>query len=110
MGKASIQANLKVLKHMDITGLTRRLSLIGIETIWLLRQVCVLIRIIASFLHYTVYLGFINNPINRVLLLMFMLCYRVVYTFDHSDLNYAIKYYTIVYERNGENFVLFKVR
>ena len=31
---------------------------------------CLLMRIIASFLHYTGYLNFINGPISRVLLLI----------------------------------------
>ena len=55
---------------MSITGLMRRLSLIGIDAIWQLILGCLLIRTIASFLRYTGYLNFINSPISRVLLLI----------------------------------------
>ena len=55
---------------MRITGLMRRLSLIGIDAIWQLSLGCLLMRTIASFLRYTGYLNFINGPINRVLLLI----------------------------------------
>ena len=62
--------NLALQKHMSITGLMRRLSLIGIDAIWQLSFGCLLMRIIASFLRYTGYLNFINGPMNRVLLLI----------------------------------------
>ena len=62
--------NLALQKHMCITGLMRRLSLIGIDTIWQLSLDCLLMRTIESFLRYTGYLNFINGPINRVLLLI----------------------------------------
>ena len=65
-----LSKNLALLKHMSITGLMRRLSLIGIDAIWQLRLGCLLMRTIASFLRYTGYLNFINSPINRVLLLI----------------------------------------
>ena len=55
---------------MSMTGLVRRLSLIGIDVMWQLRLVYLLIGIIASFLRYTGYLNFINDPISRVLLLI----------------------------------------
>ena len=55
---------------MNITGLMRRLSLIGIDAIWQLSLGCLLMRTIASFLHYTGYLNFINDPISHVLLLI----------------------------------------
>ena len=57
---------------MSITGLMRRLSLIGIDAIWQLSLGCLLMRTIASFLRYTGYLNFINGPINHVLLLILM--------------------------------------
>ena len=47
---------------MSITGLMRRLSLIGIDAIWQLSLDCLLMRTIASFLHYTDYLNIINGP------------------------------------------------
>ena len=62
--------NLALQKHMSITGLIRRLSLIGIDAIWQLSLGCLLTRTIVSFLRYTGYLNFINRPINRVLLLI----------------------------------------
>ena len=43
----------------------RRLLLIGIDAIRRLSLVCFLMRIIASFLRYTGYLNFINDPISR---------------------------------------------
>ena len=55
---------------MSITGLMRRLSLIGIDGIWQLSLGCLLMRTIASFLRYTGYLNFVNGPISRVLLLI----------------------------------------
>ena len=54
--------NLALQKHMSITGLMRRLSLIGIDAIWQLSLGCLLMRTIASFLRYTRYLNFINGP------------------------------------------------
>ena len=62
--------NLAPQKHMSIIGLMRRLSLIGIDAIWQLSLGSLLMRTIASFLHYTGYLNFINGPINLVLLLI----------------------------------------
>ena len=62
--------NLALQKHMSRTGFVRRLSLIGIDAIWQLSFGCLLMRTIASFLHYTGYLNFINSPIYHVLLLI----------------------------------------
>ena len=59
-----------VEKHMSITSLLRRISLIGIDAIWQLSLGCLLMRTIANFLRYTGYLNFINCPISRVLLLI----------------------------------------
>ena len=53
---------------MNITGLMRRLSLIGINAIWQLSLGCLLMRTIASFQRYIGYLNFINGTISRVLL------------------------------------------
>ena len=57
---------------MTIIGLLRRLSLISIDAIWPLCFVCLSMSVIASFLRYTGYLKFINDPISRVLLLIFV--------------------------------------
>ena len=62
----------------------RGLSLKGIGAIWLLSLVCLLMRIIVSFLRYTVYLKFIKDPIHFVshvlmLILAHVLLLRVVY-------------------------------
>ena len=65
-----LSKNLALPKHMNITGLMRRLSLIGIDAIWQLSLGCLLMRTIASFLRYTGYLNFINDPISHVLLLI----------------------------------------
>ena len=65
-----LSKNLALQKHMSITDLMRRLSLIGIDVIWQLSLSCLLMRTIASFLRYTGYLNFINGPISRVLLLI----------------------------------------
>ena len=55
---------------MSITGLMRRLSLIGIDAITQPSLGCLLMRTKASFLRYTGYLNFINGPMSRVLLLI----------------------------------------
>ena len=67
---------------MSITGLMKRLSLIGIDAIWQLSLGCLLMRTIASFLRYTGYLNFINGHISRVLLLILccsMFCCTLLY-------------------------------
>ena len=63
----TLKQELSTAKHMNITGLMRRLSLIGK---WQLCLGCLLMRTIASFLRYTGYLNFINGPISRILLLI----------------------------------------
>ena len=50
--------------------MTRGLSLIDIDVIWLLNLVYLLMRIIASFLRYTGYHNFITDPISHVVLLI----------------------------------------
>ena len=57
-----LSKNLALQKHMSITGLIRRLSLIGIDVIWQLSLGRLLMRTIASFSRYTGYLNFINGP------------------------------------------------
>ena len=64
-------------------------------------------RTIASFLHYTGYLNFINGPINRVLLLILvhvqLLSCLFFWTSRLTEIkNHVIKYCTTVYERNGK--------
>ena len=66
----TLNQELSTAKNVNITGLMRRLSLIGIDVIWQLSSGCLLMRTIASFLCYTGYLNFINGPINHVLLLI----------------------------------------
>ena len=46
---------------MSITGLMRRLSLIGIDAIWQLSLGCLLMRTMASFLRYTGYLKIVSE-------------------------------------------------
>ena len=62
----TLKQELSTAKHMSITGLRRRLSLIGIDAIWQISLGCLLMRTIASFLCYTDYLNFINGPISCV--------------------------------------------
>ena len=93
---------------MSITGLMRRLSLIGIDAIWQLSLGCLLMRTIASFLRYTGYLNFISGPISRVLLLILVHVQLLSYLFFLTSCLTAIKshvtkYCTTVYERNGKN-------
>ena len=52
--------------YTHLLFLMRRLSLIGIDAIRQLSMECLLMRIITSFLHYTGYLNFINDPISHV--------------------------------------------
>ena len=86
---------------MSITGLMRRLSLIGIDAISQLSLGCLLMKTIASFLRYTGYLNFINGPVNHVLLLILV---RFLLTSCLTAIkNHVIKYCTTVYERNGTN-------
>ena len=46
--KNVLRNNLALLKLMGLIGLMKRLSLIGIDAIWRLRLVCLLMRTIAS--------------------------------------------------------------
>ena len=89
---------------MSITGLMRRLSLIGIDAIWQLSLGCLLMRTIASFLRYTGYLNFINGPISRnyssactttELSILLTSCLTAIK-------NHVIEYCPTVYERNGK--------
>ena len=91
---------------MSITGLMRRLSLIGIDAIWQLSLGCLLMRTIASFLRYTGYLNFINGHISHVLLLILVhvqLLSILLTSCLTAIKNHVIKYCTTVYERNGKN-------
>ena len=98
---------------MSITGLMRRLSLIGIDAIWQLSLGCLLMRTIVSFLRYTGYINFINGPISLAysnlyntteLSILLTSCLTVIKT-------HVIKYCTTVYKRNGKNsFGLLKIQ
>ena len=97
---------------MGITGSTRHMSLIGIDAIWWPSFVCLLMRIIASFLRYTGYLNFINDPISSVILLILV---HVLLRTELSILltscrtvikNHIIKYCTTIYERKGNNILV----
>ena len=57
----TLKQELSTAKHMGITGLMRRLSLVGIDAIWQLSLDCLLMRTIESFLRYTDNLNFING-------------------------------------------------
>ena len=85
-------------KHMIIIGLMKGLSLIGIGVIWLLSLVCLLMRTMTGFLHYTGYLNFIKEHV----LLMKVLCYFwAACTFNFLS-HYNIRYCQKVYERNSK--------
>ena len=89
---------------MSITGLMRRLSLIGIDAIWQLSLGCLLMRTAASFLRYTGHKRpyksrFIANSSacsTTELSILLTSCLTAI-------LNHVIKYCTTVYERNGKN-------
>ena len=66
----NVLQELSTAKHMSIAGLMRRLSLIGIDAIRQLSLGCLFMRTMASFLRYTGYLNFINDPISHVLWLI----------------------------------------
>ena len=94
---------------MRIIELMRRLLLIGIDAIRRLSLVCFLMRIIASFLRYTGYLNFINDPISRFitisssctttqLSILLTTCIIVIK-------NHFILYRTTVYESNAKFYL-----
>ena len=93
---------------MSITGLMRRLSLIGIDAIWQLSLGCSLMRTIASFLPITGYLNFINGPYKSRFVANSSACtttkLSILLTSCFTAIkNHVIKYCTTVYERNGNN-------
>ena len=92
---------------MSITGLMRRLTLIGIDVIWQLSLGCLLMRTIGSFLRYPGYLNFIKSYKSRFianssacttteLSILLTSCLAAIKI-------HVIKYCTTVYERNGKN-------
>ena len=99
----TLKLELVLSKQMSITDLMRRLSSISIDATWRLSLVCLLMRIIESFLRNTGYLNLINGPISRVLLLILVHVYTVDFL-PHCDYKPCIKLCTTVYERNGKNF------
>ena len=65
-------------------------------------------RTIASFLHYTDYLNFINGPISRGFIANSSSCtateLSIIFTFCLNAItNHVIKYCTTIYKRNGKN-------
>ena len=92
---------------MSVTGLMRRLSLIGVDAIWQLSSGCLLMRIIASFLRYNGYLKFINGPISQGFIANSSACttteLSILLTSCLTAIkNHVIKYCKTVYERNGK--------
>ena len=92
---------------MSITGLMRRLLLIGIDAIWQLSLGCLLMRTIASFLRYTLY--WLPKLRKRPYKSRFIANSSACTTIELSILltscltaikNRFIKYCTTVYERN----------
>ena len=103
-----LSKKLALQKHMSITCLMRRLSLIGIDAIWQLSLGCLLMRSIASFLRYTDYLNFILGPFKSRFIANSSACttteLSILLTSCLAAIkNNVIKYCTFVYERNGKN-------
>ena len=103
-----LSKNLAPQKQMGITGLMRRLSLIGIDAIWQLSLGCLLMGTIASFQLYNGYLTFINGRISRVILLHVQLpsCLLLCLLSSLRLKNHVIKYCKTVYGRNGKHLFL----
>ena len=83
------------------------MSLIGIDTIWRLSLVCLLMGIKASSLRYTGYLNFINDPISPLFIANSSSCTTTKSSIPLTSCltaikNHVIKYCTTVYERNGK--------
>ena len=90
--------------------LDKVLSLIGIGATWLLRLVCLLMRIIASFLRYTGDINFIKYPISPVLLLILAHVLRSELFIRLTSClttikNHVIKYCETVIEKNDKNLL-----
>ena len=87
---------------MSITGLMRRLSLIGIDAIWQLNLGCLLMRTIASFLRYTGYLPYKSRFIANSSACTITELSNLLTSCLTAIKNHVIKYCTTVYERNGK--------
>ena len=93
---------------MSITGLMRRLSLIGIDAIWQLSLGCLLMRTIASFLRYTLLPKLHKRPYKSRFIANSSACttteLSILLTSCLTAIkNHVIKFCTTVYERNGKN-------
>ena len=93
---------------MSITGLMRRLSLIGIDAILQLSLGCLMMRTITSFLRYTAYLNFHKRPYKSRFIANSSACttteLSILLTSCLTAIkSHIIKYCTTVYERNGKN-------
>ena len=92
---------------MSITGLMRRLLLIGIDAIWQLSLGCLLMRTIASFLLYWLP-KLLKRPYKSRFIANSSACttteLSIILTSCLTAIkNHVIKYCTTVYERNGKN-------
>ena len=106
----TLKQELSTAKHMSITGLMRRLSLIGIDVIRQLSLGGLLMRTTkASYLRYAGYLNFIIGPIScaRFIANSSACTTTELSSFLTSCLTgikkHVIKYSTTVYERYGKN-------
>ena len=96
---------------MSIICLTRNLSLIDTDAIWLLSLVYLLMRVITSFLRYTGYLNFIKYPKQHFTANSSPCTTTELSCCLTAIKNYVVKYYETVYYNNGKNlFCLLKSR
>ena len=105
----TLKQELGTAKTYEHNFLTRSMSLIDIDAIWLLSLVYLLMRIIASFLRYTGYQNFIKDHIRHVILLM-ELCTTtelsiILTSCLTANKNHVIKYCETGFERTGKNLV-----
>ena len=89
---------------MSITGLMKRLLLIGIDAIWQLSLGCLLMSKLPTLYWLP---NFINGHISRILLLILvhvqlLSCLNFFTSCLTAIKNHVIKYCTTVYERNGK--------
>ena len=92
---------------MSITGLIRRLSLIGINAIWQLSLGCLLMRSKLPSLYWLPKLH--KRPYKSRFIANSSACttteLSILLTSCHSAIkNHVIKYCTTVYERNGKKY------
>ena len=99
---------LALVRPMSIICLTRSLSLIDIDGIWLLSLVYLLMRILTSFLRYTGYQKHHKRPYKSRFIANSSSCttteLSIMLTYCLTAIkNYVIKYCETVFEENGKS-------